>query len=76
MKHIDIPVCFLQEQYDNGQFITKYDKYILIPADMCTKPFSGPIFCFITKWITGFHFYSLIDTEYYQLVILQTFEVR
>ena len=43
VKHIGIIVCFLQEQFDNGLFITKDEKSSIIPADMCTKPCSGPI---------------------------------
>ena len=43
VKHIDIPVCFLQGKIDNGLFIPKYDNSSVVPADMCTKPFSCPI---------------------------------
>ena len=43
VKHIDIPVCFILEQYYNGLFITEYEKYNIMPSDMCTKPCSGPI---------------------------------
>ena len=28
VKHIYIPFYFLQEQFDNGLFITKYEKYL------------------------------------------------
>ena len=38
VKHIDIPVCFLLEQIDNGIFIPKYEKSSFMPEDMCTKP--------------------------------------
>ena len=38
VKHMDIPVYFLLEQFDNGLFIPKYDKSSVMPADMCTKP--------------------------------------
>ena len=38
VKHIDITVCFLQEQFDNGIFLPKYEKSNFMPADMCTKP--------------------------------------
>ena len=38
VKHIDIPVCFLQEQFDNGLFLPKYENSSVMPADMCTKP--------------------------------------
>ena len=44
VKHIDIPVCFLQEQSNNGIFLPKYEKSSVMLADMCTKPCSGPIF--------------------------------
>ena len=26
VKHIDIPVCFLQDKFDNGLFLPKYEK--------------------------------------------------
>ena len=55
-KHIDIPVYFLQEKFDNGLFLPKYEKYSVMPADMCTKPCSGPIIIRSTKWMTGFIF--------------------
>ena len=38
VKHIDITVCFLQEQFDNGIFLPKYEKSNFMPADMCKKP--------------------------------------
>ena len=42
VKHIDITVCFLQKQFDNGIFIIKYNKYSVMKEYMCTKPCSGP----------------------------------
>ena len=49
VKHIDIPVYFLQEQFDNVIFPPKYENSSIMPEDMCTKPRSGPIFIQITK---------------------------
>ena len=49
VKHMDIPVYFLLEQFDNGLFIPKYDKSSVMPADMCTKPCSGTIISPINK---------------------------
>ena len=43
VKHIDIPVYFLQDQFYNGIFVPKYEKSCVIPEDTCTKPCSGPI---------------------------------
>ena len=40
VKHIDIPVCFLQEQFDNGIFVPKYENSSVMPSDMCTTPCS------------------------------------
>ena len=37
VKHIDIPVCFLLEQFYNGLFLPKYDNSSAIPSDMYTK---------------------------------------
>ena len=58
VKHIGIPVCFLQEQFDNGLFLPKYEKSSVIQEDMCTKPWSGPIIRRSTKWMTGNHILS------------------
>ena len=74
-KHINIPVCFIQEKYDNGLFIPKYDKCIIISDDFCTKPFPGSIIYFSTKWMSGFCFYSSTNYEHYQLMRLQKCEV-
>ena len=76
VKHIDIPVFFLQEKFDNGLFIQKYDKSSVMPEDMCTKPCSGTITSRITKWMTGFRLYPTSDTEHYQFMILQKFIVN
>ena len=62
VKHIDIPVCFLQQQFDNGLFLPKYEKSSVMPADMYTKPCSGPIISWGTKFITGFRFYPTSET--------------
>ena len=65
VKHIDIPVYFLQEQFENGIFIPKYEKSSVMPVDMCTKPCSGPIISQSTKWMTGFRLYPTSETEHY-----------
>ena len=62
VKHIDIPVCFLQEQFDNGLFLPKYEKSSVMPADMCTKPCSGPRISWSTKWMNRFRFYPTSET--------------
>ena len=62
IKHIIIHACYLQEQIDNGIFITKYEKSSVIPEDMCTKPCA----CLITSWsikcMNLFRFYPNSDT--------------
>ena len=68
VKHIDIPVCFLQEQFDN-------DNSSVILSDMCTKPCAGPIIIRIAKWITGFRLYPNSDTEHYHIMRLHEFVV-
>ena len=68
VKHIDITVYFLQEQFDNGIFLPKHEKSSVMPEDMCTKPCSGPITIRITKWMTGFIFYPTSETEHYQFM--------
>ena len=62
-KHIiDIPVYLIQEQFDNGLFLLKYENFSFMPADMCTKPCSGLIISRSTEWMTGFRFYSSSET--------------
>ena len=62
VKHIDIPVCFLLEQFYNGLFIPKYEKSSFMPADMCTKLCSVPIIIRSTKWMNVFRIYQNSDT--------------
>ena len=62
VTHIDIPVCFIQEQFDNGLFLQKYENSSVMTADMCTKPCSGPIISCSTKWMNGFRFYPTSET--------------
>ena len=76
VKHIDIKVCFLQEQFDNGLFLPKYDKSSVVPTYMCTKPCPGPIIIRSTKWMAGFRFYPTSETEHYQLMRLHEFIVK
>ena len=76
VKHICIPVYFLQEFFDNGIFIPKYEKSSVMPEDKCTKPCSGPFISCINKWITGLMLYPTSDTEHYQLMRLHEFVVK
>ena len=76
VKHIDIPVCFLQEKFDNSLFLPKYEKSSVMPEDMCTKPCSCPIISRSTKWMTGFIFYPTSETEHYQFMRLNEFIVK
>ena len=41
--NIESKLFFLQEKYDNGLFIPKYDKYTIMPDDMCVKSLYGTI---------------------------------
>ena len=76
VKDIDIPVYFLQKQFDDGLFIQKYDNSSFMPLDMCTKLCSGPIITLINKWTTGFRFYTTSKTKHYQFMILHKFIVN
>ena len=76
VKHIDIHVCFIQERFENSIFVPKYEKSNVIPVDMCTKPWSGPVISLSNKWMTGFRFYPTSDTEHYPLMILHDFVVN
>ena len=49
VKHIDIPVYFIKEIFDNIPFVSKYKKSSIMPSDICTKPYSGPIMSWGTK---------------------------
>ena len=62
VKHIDIPVYFLQEQFENGLFLPKFEKSSVMPADICTKPCTGTIISWSNKWMNGFRFYPNIET--------------
>ena len=57
-----MPVCFIQENFDNGIFVPKYDKSSVMPEDMCTKPFTGPIISRGNKLTTRLRFYPTSDT--------------
>ena len=70
VKHFWIPVCFLQWKFCNSSFVPKYEEYMFIPADNCTKLCSGPIISRGTKLMTGFSSYPISDTEHYKLMIL------
>ena len=37
VKNIDIPLYFLQEQFNNGLFLPKYDNSSVMTEDMCTN---------------------------------------
>ena len=76
VKSIDIPVYFIQEQFDNGLFITKYEKSSVMLAYMCTKPCAGPIISWSSKYMNGFRLYQTSDTEYYQLTRLHDFILK
>ena len=73
VKHIETHVYFIQEQFENGIFVPKYEKSSVMSEDMCTKPFSGPIISWSTKYMTGFIFIPTSDTEHHQLMRLHEF---
>ena len=76
VKHVDIPVYFLLENFDNGLSPPKYDKYSVMPEDICTKPCSDQIIIWITNLMTEFKLYPTSDTEEYQLMMLHQFVVN
>ena len=75
-KHIDILVSCLQEKFDNGIFVPKYEKSSVIPVDMCTKPCACQIISWSNKWMTIFRLYPTSDTKPYQLIRLHEFVVN
>ena len=76
VKHIDIPVCFLIDKFDNNLFLPKYENSSVMQVYMCTKPFSGPIISRSTKWMTGFRFYPTSEIEHYQIMRLHEFIMK
>ena len=70
VKHNDITIYFLLEQFENSIFVLKYDKSSFITEDKCTKSCSGPIISQSNKCMTGFIFYIISNIEHYQLVRL------
>ena len=76
VKHIGIPVCFLPEQFHNGLFIPKYEKYSVMPADICTKPCLGPIISQSNKCMNGFRLYTTSETEHYQFMRFHEFILK
>ena len=76
VKHIGIPLCFLQEKFYNGIFDLKYEKSSVVTADKCTKPCSGPIISRSNECMTGFILYPTSYTEQYQLMILHYFVIN
>ena len=54
VKHIDVPVCFLQKKIDNDIFVPKYEKSSVMPVYMRNKTCSGTIIIQSTKCMTGF----------------------
>ena len=75
VKHIDIPVCFIQYFFDNGLFVTKNDKSSVMPKYIFNKPRSVLNISWINNWTTGFRFYPSNNNEHYQLMKLHEFDV-
>ena len=53
---------FSTGKFDNGPFNPKYENYSVIPEYMLTKPCSGPIINWGTKWMTKFRSYTTSGT--------------
>ena len=75
IKHADIPVCFLHEQYNTGLFDIQYVKTDLNFADLNTKPHTG--LTFITKVLNlaGFDFYPPSDSDHFKLLELDRYNI-
>lgn len=70
VKHINIPIYFLQEQNDVDSFIPDYEKTTVISAEMGTKTYSGPVLDRTTKWMAGERFYPQQGLVHYVLLEL------
>ena len=69
VKQTDITFCFIQEKFDNGLFIPRYENSSVTPVDMFTKPCTGPIISRSTKYMNGCILYLTSGTEHYQFRI-------
>ena len=76
VKHIDIPVYFIREIFYNIPFVSKYKKPSVMSSDICTKPYSGPIMSWGTKWMNVSILYPISDTEHHQIMILHKLAVN
>ena len=49
VKTLTLLSKFLQEKFENGNIVPKYEKTSFMPVDVCTKPCSVPIIIQSTK---------------------------
>ena len=67
---------FYKKLLTNVLCVPKYDTSTVIMEDICTKPCSGTIISFITKYMTRLRLHPTSDTDYYQIMILYYFAVN
>ena len=52
---------FYKKKTDNGIFVPKYEKYGVMPADMCNKLRSGPLVVVLNKLLGSDYIQPLIQ---------------
>lgn len=70
VKHIAVPVAYIHEKYDAKLVTPEHIKTTIQPADMSTKPVSGPVLQRHFKFIRGYRFYPPKGSEHYTLLQL------
>ena len=70
VKHIAVPVAYLNEKYDQYVAEPQYINTKIQPADMGTKPVSGPLLHDHFWNIRGATFYPPITSKHYALLEL------
>ena len=70
VRHLDVFITWLAEQYDSGVANIGFTKTILMLADCGTKLVNGELLCKQVSYLIGVHFYPHSSTEHYQLLAL------
>ena len=70
VKHIDIPVCYAQEQFNLRNSAPLYTPSKMLLADSSTKPISGPVLKVHTDFLFGTRFYPPPTSSHYDQLSL------
>ena len=75
VRHLDIPLAYLQEQYQRLAFDLKYTHTTLQLADINTKPHGGPSLQKATLSLIGFQHYPPSTSNHYKLLELEKYNI-